>query len=255
MMIIRPSTFAKIVEADPLVLHEYKTRTDIPMEVSPEVSDTQRVLLTHPQIPSQSHARDHFFSYNEEQVALVLDVLREFTGTVDAEFAKRIGHTVVTDRVVSFGNPSQPTVVHQLKIALQTPVPSRRVWLRLSDEDKVHLVRRHGSTPGLDFSAPVDETTMPFITMVDTMIITLRVTDPSAPQKSFTLGTAFAGTTFPGSEENDGTGILYKWYPSTPEGNQNFQKDAELFWSTIRGGNVPALLEPTAFFSFIVRDA
>jgi len=243
-MIIRPSTFAKMVTIAPVMVHDYKKNEEIPMEASPLLSDTQSVLLTHPQIPAQSHARDHFFSYNEEQVVLVLDVLSHYKGTVGADFTEKIRHDVVENRIVSFGDPTRPTVVHQLKIALHKGVPSRRVWLSAGYEEKVHLVRRHGHTPGLDFSAPLDES---LVTTVDTMIITLRAMD-SAP---YTLGTAFAGSSFPGSEENDGTGILYKWYADNADGQKKLCADAELFSTTIKAGKIPALWEPTAFSAMI----
>lgn len=245
--------FAEMVDKDPSIVQQFKMNDDIPMETSPALSEIQSGLLKHPQIPAESHARDHFFAYNEEQITLVHDVLRHYKGHVTgSDFPEKIRHKVVDNRVVSFGDPNKPTVVHQLKIALKKPVPNRRVWLPASDEHKVHLVRRHGHTPGLDFLASLDDTTIASVTTVDTMIITLRETrDTDSGTTSYTLGTAFAGSSFPGSADNDGTGILYKWYGANADGNKNRRIDATLFYITIRAGKIPALLEPADFAALI----
>lgn len=230
-MMIKPQDLATMLASDIRTIERLKTDDSVPMEIIPPLTDSQKTLLDHPQIPATSHARDHFFSYNDEIVRLVRNVLEEYRGEADAVLATGIGHTIVETRMVEYGSNK----IRQLKIRLHKPVLCRRVWLPSTLADKTHLVRRHmSSSPGVDFWAPIDDSTKPYLSTVDTLIMTIR----HHADGNYVLGTCFPGNKFPG--EDDGTGIFYKWFKNDEER----AADASSFINVL-SHKIPVLLDAT----------
>jgi len=232
--IIRPKDLVELLHENLMIVEEFKTCKTIPMESIPELKDHQKSLLVHPQIPESSHAQDHFFSYNEEQVQLVHDVLKYYNGIVDKEFERNIGHGVKESKMVTFGT----TTICQLMIHLNESVYSRRVWLTPSFNLYVHLTRRHAKTPSVDFYTPLNHFVLPYIEKVDTLVLTIW----HEKDDTYTLGTCYAGDSFPGSTSNDGTGIMYKWYPNKESRKEDFESFEKMIDTKI-----PTLLDATSF--------
>lgn len=227
---IRPNDLARMLASDIQAIQKFKTDPSIPMETIPPLTEIQKTLLTHPKIPESAHARDHFFSYNDEIVGLVKDVLENYRGEVDTVLATKIKHTINESRMVEYGSNK----IRQLKIRLHRPVVCRRAWLPPDLQEKVHLVRRHMSSPGVDFWAPIDDSTKPYISTVGTLIMTIR----HHADGKYVLGTCFPGDKFPG--DDDGTGIFYKWFKDDEER----AADASAFISVL-SKKIPVLLDAT----------
>lgn len=216
-----------MLASDIQTIEKFKTDPSIPMEVIPPLTDIQRTLLDHPMIPESSHARDHFFSYNDEIVGIVKSVLANYKGDTK-DLGASIGRPILDSRMVEYGTNK----IRQIKISLIEPVPSRRAWLPSSLMSKTHLVRRHTSSPGVDFWAPIDELTQDHISTVSTLIMTIR----HHADGGFVLGTCYAGDKFPG--EDDGTGIFYKWYKD----DKDRASDASSFIRVL-SEKIPVLLD------------
>lgn len=216
---------AKALRADPVAVEGFKTSEDIPVERSapprPEHTDFLEKIR-------DSHLYDHWNYFNEEQ--------REITKQA---LSGDLPETVET-RTVAFGG----TTIDQYKFRLQTPVWSRRVWLPVEFEDMAILNRRHTKTPGVDFIVPLTDEVKKFMTKVDTQILTIRRGDPPVP------GTGFAGTHFPGSsDKEDFTGILYKWYKTVDEREQ----DIAHFVEGIRH-RIPALIDAVDYQTLVLGE-
>lgn len=235
-MMIRPNDLVRMLESDIQTIQKLKTDQSIPMETIPPLTDIQKTLLHHPKIPESAHARDHFFSYNDEIVALVKTVLTNYKGEADAVLETKIEHTIDESRMVQYGGNK----IRQLRILLNRPVLCRRTWLPSDMQDKVHLIRRHTSSPGVDFWAPIDDSTRPYISTVSTLIMTIR----HHADGGYALGTCFAGEKFPG--DDDGTGIFYKWYKNDEER----AVDASAFISVL-SQKIPVLLDATEMSTVI----
>ena len=101
---IRPNDLARMLASDAHTIQKLKTDPSIPMETIPPLTDMQETLLSHPKIPESAHARDHFFSYNDEIVGLVKDVLENYQGEADTVLATKIGHSIDESRMVEYGS-------------------------------------------------------------------------------------------------------------------------------------------------------
>jgi len=227
---IRPNDLARMLASDAQTIQKLKKDPSIPMETIPPLTDMQKTLLSHPKIPNSAHARDHFFSYNDEIVALVNNVLENYKGEVDTALATKIKHTINESRMVEYGSNK----IRQLRIRLHRPVLCRRAWLPPSLQGEVHLIRRHMNTPGIDFWAPINDSTRPYISTTGTLIMTIR----HHADGQYVLGTCFAGDKFPG--DDDGTGIFYKWHKDDEER----ATDASAFIGVL-SQKIPVLLDAT----------
>lgn len=210
------------LRADPLAVDKLKTDPTIPMESvapapAPALSPEHQTF--YDSIPATSHLRDHVNYFNEEQMHLTKEALH--TG------GNPSGWDIVDTRTVTYGGIS----IGQYKYRLKVPVWSRRVWLPVAFQHRAILHRRHTHAPGVDFIVPLTDDIVPFLTKVDTQILTIR--------PGHVPGTGFAGTHFPGSDDpEDFTGILYKWYSCDKDRQQDIDKFA-------RGihDRIPALID------------
>ena len=207
-----------------------KTSSTVPRETLPSLDEAQRLFFEG--LPEASHARDHVYGFNQEQMDLVLDTVA----------GNETDHEILEKKHVAYAGG-----IDQYKRRLKKPVWSRRVTVPLSFRPVLH--RRHGVSPGVDFIVPFSEELRPYMEEVDTQIITVRKVEGA-------VGTTYAGKSMPGSSDPlDTSGILYKWYPDTEAGKQQKEEDRIKFCEAVeKEGKVCALIDARDYQKLVLGN-
>ena len=211
----------------------FKTSPAIPIEKLPPLSEFQQAFFDS--IPVTSHARDHVFGLNDEQIRLVEDTVA----------GRQTHHGIVEEKYVAYGGG-----IRQVKRRLDHKIISRRVYVPLSLNPILH--RRHAATPGVDFIVRYSKALAPYLEEVDTQVITVRTAEDGTP----VVGTTYAGNHLPGSDDpTDIAGILYKWYPATEEGDAKRAADAARFCDAVeKEGRVCALIDARDYQQLVLEN-
>jgi hypothetical protein len=226
---LRPTAVAARLRRDAKAVETYKTSSMIPIETLPTLLDDQEAFFQR--LPLSSHARDHAYGFNKEQMDLVEDTVA----------GRDTDHEILEQKHVAYAGG-----IDQYKRRLHKPVLSRRVYIPLSLQPVLH--RRHAATPGVDFTVRYTEALRPYMEEVDTQIITVRRAEGAA------VGTTYAGKLMPGSNDpTDIAGILYKWYPATEAGEADRIADAAKFCDAVEKDGIVCALIDARDYQHLVR--
>ena len=263
-----PMCVAQALGKDPLAVEKMKVDNSITTEILPPTLPFHQVILDVPIIPTHCHGRNHIPLLNKECIRVMEDAVSAVL-TLDSEMepemmeeeiSRRVGRTVFRSKKVAFGGKQ----LVQLQIHLKKPVFSQRLRIPIALADKVVFRRRHvtaGAAPGVDFFIPLDETTIPYLIKVQSLVLT--VCKSSGNPMDIGLGTVYAGTHFPGETDTiatttmktmitpSGQGVFFKWYSSEADRAE----DAAKYHRTLpQATHLDVLLEPVDYQGLIVEN-
>ena len=260
-----PMCVAQALGKDPLAVEKMKLDASIAAEILPPALPFHEVVLDLPIIPAHCHGRNHIPLLNEESCRVMKDVVSAVMDLdleiLEEEISRKVGRTVIRSKKVAFGGKQ----LVQLQVHLKKPVYSQRLRIPIKFADKVVFRRRHmtaGAAPGVDFFIPLDETTMPHLVKVQSLVLT--VCKNSGNPADIGLGTVYTGTHFPGEADTttttekqttmvmpSGQGIFFKWYSS----DMDRAEDATKYYSSLpHATHLDVLLEPMDYQALVMKD-
>jgi len=266
-----PMCVAQALGKDPRAVETMKLDASIAAEILPPALPFHQVVLDLPIIPAHCHGRNHIPLLNEESLHVMTEgvsAVMEMEMTEDLkpdmmeeEISRKVGRTVLRSKKVAFGGKQ----LVQLQIHLKKPVYSQRVRIPIELADKVVFRRRHvaaGAAPGVDFFIPLDETVMPYLTKVQSVVLT--VCKRSGNPTDIGLGTVYTGTHFPGETDTSiatttkttmtpsGQGVFFKWYSS----EEDRAADAVKYYTSLPlATHLDVLLEPVDYQDLVMETA
>jgi hypothetical protein len=258
---------AQALGKDPLAVEKMKVDASIAAEILPLALPFHEVVLDLPIIPAHCHGRNHIPLLNEESCRVMKDVVSAVMDLdldldleiLEEEISRKVGRTVFRSKKVAFGGKQ----LVQLQIHLKKPVYSQRLRIPIKLADKVVFRRRHvtaGAAPGVDFFIPLDETVMPYLTKVQSIVLT--VCKSSGNPTDIGLGTVYTGTHFPGETDTSiatttkttmtpsGQGVFFKWYSS----EEDRAADAVKYYTSLPlATHLDVLLEPVDYQDLVME--
>jgi hypothetical protein len=264
MTTMTPMCVAKALAENPLAVEILKRDESVASELLPSALSFHQPVLDLPIIPAHCHGRNHIPLLNEESIRVMTDAISaalQFSATSDLdldkmeeEISRKVGRTVLRSKKAAFGGK----ILVQLQIHLKKPVYSQRLRIPIELADKVVFRRRHvtaGAAPGVDFFAPLDDTTRPYLVKVQSLVLTVCVSSGNSVDVG--LGTVYTGTHFPGESVDNveqttpsGQGVFFKWYPSDADRAVDATKYAE---SLPLSTHLDVLLEPVDYQTLIMQ--